>query len=63
MRRKLTFNEANTKTSPRPEQISTADENENFNPIYISSSDADSSKPLNSSGRCSDCFNMTEPKL
>ena len=63
MRTNQTFNEANTTTAPRPEQISTADENENVNPIDISSSDADSSKPSNSSGRCSDCFNMTEAKL
>ena len=63
MRTNQTFNKANTTTAPRPEQISTADENENVNPIDISSSHADSSKPSNSSGRCSDCFNMTEPKL
>ena len=63
MRTKQTFNEANTTTAPRPEQISTADENENINPIDISSSDADSSKPSNPSGRCSECLIMTEPKL
>ena len=59
MQTKQTFNEANTTTATRPEQISTADENENVNPIDISSSHADSSKPSNPSGRCSDCFNMS----
>jgi len=68
MRSKQTFNEANTTTVPRPEQISTADDNESVNgltvnPNDISSSHADSSKPSNPSGRCSECLIMTEPKL
>ena len=63
MRSKQTFNEANTTAAPRPEQISTADENENVNPIDINISYADSSKPSNPSGRCSECLIMTEPKL
>ena len=68
MRTNQTFNKANTTTAPRPEQISTADENESVNgltvnPIDISSFYADSSKPSNPSGRRSECLIMTEPKL
>ena len=68
MRTKQTINKANTTTAPRPEQISASDENESVNgltvnSIDISSSHADSSKPSNPSGRCSECLIMTEPKL